>query len=35
MHIVHHPKTKKDNFFASAMGVLFDVDDYTAKLTDD
>lgn len=37
MHIVNLPKTGTglNNFFATAMGVLFDVDDYTANLTAD
>ena len=35
MHIVHTAKTTKNKVTHSAMGMLFDVDDHNANLTDD
>lgn len=35
MHIVHLPENTKNGILASAMGMIFDVEEYTAKLNDD
>jgi carbonic anhydrase len=34
MHTVHFPQETKNGFIAAAMGLMFSVDDYTAKLTE-
>jgi carbonic anhydrase len=33
MHTVHYPKKAENGYIAAAMGIIFSVEDYTAKLT--